>query len=126
MSRSGKLRRAGAYWRVLVHRNIGDTRKSDMAHHIQSDRVRGRDNTEFSRTDVLPHTEFDELVVGNAIHIEQMDVGTYWANIAGVTIWLRMDRDGNPTSINVSGPGDYADPVDGCKYTLDWTKENDT
>jgi hypothetical protein len=54
--------------------------------------------------------EFDELVVGKWIHLEQMDSGSWWMNVGGVTVWIRADRDGNPKRVTVYGPGDYADP----------------
>jgi hypothetical protein len=72
-----------------------------MAYHVQSDRVRGRDDGEWSRTTVLDHTEFDELVVGQWIHVEAMDTGTWWMNVGGVTLWVKADRDGKPLSVAV-------------------------
>lgn len=117
------LRRAGAVWRLLVHRHPTDGPKSDMAYSVQSDRVRGRDDTEHSSTTVLERTEFDELVVGRWCHIEAMATGVWWMNIAGIVITVTADRDGKPTLVRVTGPGDDDDPVDGCEYELDWSAE---
>jgi hypothetical protein len=119
------LRRAGAAWRLLVHRHETDGPRSSMAYHVQSDRIAGDTaDTEFSRTTVLERTEFDELVVGKGIaHIEQMNTGVWWMQIAGITVHVIADRDGRPTAVRVDGPGDYADPVDGCEYELNWSAE---
>lgn len=118
------LRRAGAVWRVLVHHHPTDAVASDMAFHVQSDRVRDRDDTEHSKTMVLPHTEFDELVVGKGlIHIEAMDNGVWWMTVGGVVLWVTADRAGRPTSVTVYGPGDYDDPMEDVKYELTWSAE---
>lgn len=114
------LRRAGAVWRLLVHEHETDGPRSEMAHSVQSDRVRRRDDTRWSRTVVLPRTEFDELVVGRFLHVEAMATGVWWMNIAGVEVTVTADRDGRPTLVRVSGPGDAQDPVDSCAYELDW------
>lgn len=95
------LRLAGHPWRILVH-------DQDRKPHDTS-------------SDKLPGTEFDELVVGQSIHLEQMDTGRWWMNIGGVTVWLYADEDGKPTAVSVYGPDDYAEPVDGCDYHLTWT-----
>lgn len=117
------LRRAGAVWRLLVHRHETDGPRSEMAHSVQSDRVRGRDDGQWQKTTVLDRTEFDELVVGQWLHIEQMDTGLWWMNIAGVTVHVKANRDGRPLSVTVYGPGDYAEAVDGCKYELVWSED---
>ncbi len=118
------LRRAGAVWRLLVHRHSTDGPQSDMAHHVQSDRVKDRAYTEFSQTTVLPRTELDELVVGRWLHLEQMDTGFWWMAIGGVVVHVWADRDGRPTTVTVHGPGAWDDPVEGCSYELDWPGES--
>ena len=119
-----KVRRAGAMWRLLVHewRGRGERTPYGVAHHVQSDRVRGHDDSEWSKTTVLPRTEFDELVVGQWLHVEQMDSGVWWMNVGGVTLWVRADRDGRPLRVDVYGPDDYAEPVDGCSYEVNWSE----
>jgi hypothetical protein len=102
---SRKLRRAGSQWRLLAHGDF-DGKFSNEAHGVE-----------------IPGTEFDELVVGKWIHIEQMDTGHWWMDIGGVTVRVKADRDGRPLSVAVYGPGDYADAVDGCSYSLTWNKE---
>lgn len=74
---------------------------------------------------VLAGTEFDELVVGRWIHVEQMGTGYWWMNIGGVTVHVRADRDGRPKHVMVHGPDDYAGAVEGCEYELVWTERGD-
>lgn len=118
------MRLAGAVWRLLVHewRGPGHDTPYGMSHNVQSDRVRGRDDSEWSKTTVLPRTEFDELVVGQWLHVEQMDSGVWWMNVGGVTVWVKADRDGRPLRVDVYGPHDYAEPVDGCAYEATWSE----
>src|SRR5262245_30899941 len=54
-----------------------------------------------------------------------MDAGLWWADIGGVTVWVKADRDGRPTAVDVYGPGDYAGPVEGCAYRLAWSADDD-
>lgn len=127
------VRRAGGRWRILVHDYRGRLLYG-KSHHVQShpdmhSRVltpEQRQQVEESRrkhstTTVLEGTEFDELVVGRWIHLEQMATGSWWMDVGGVTLWIRADRDGRPKRIDVYGPGDYADPVEGCEYSLTWS-----
>ena len=106
------LRRAGARWRLLVHEPGG------VSHHVAHDPAFGGFvfDAESLKNHELPGTEFDELVVGRWLHIEQQDTGTWWMNIGGVTVWVRADREGRPRSVDVYGPGDYADPEPGVVY----------
>jgi hypothetical protein len=101
--RTPRLRTAGSRWRLLAHERISGQRISGDAHHIQ-----------------IPGTEFDELAVGQWCHIEQMDIGQWWMNIGGVTLWVNADRDGRAKCVTVYGPGSYADAVTGCKYEIVW------
>lgn len=102
-----RLRRAGMPWRLLAH----------VA------RPRGENSTRDDRHDIrVAGTEFDELVVGRWLHIEQMGVGNWWMNIGGVTVHVWADRDGRPKEVMVHGPEDYDAPVEGCNYALDWTR----
>lgn len=122
-------RRAGSRWRLLVH-DMAPDGEYGISRHYQShpdkpplstgdaekDRRLAEVREQWSRTEVVPDTELDELVIGKALHVEQMDHGTYWMSIAGITVWLRMDRDGRATSVDVHGPGDYDEPWDGVTY----------
>jgi hypothetical protein len=118
-----RLRRAGAKWRILVH-PVQDDGSYGPPHDISSDRRFGGEAADYSaRLLELPRTEFDELVIGDWLHLEQMDSGTWWMDIGGVTVWVRADRDGRPRSVVVFGPGDYAPVVEGVKYggpALEW------
>lgn len=132
-----RLRIAGSKWRLLVHGDRDKDGMFNMSHHIAHDRDFGysgkggydRIRERLGLTDdhgqahEFPGTEFDELVVGHAIHIEKMDTGRYWMNVAGVTIWLTMDRDGRPKSVTVYGPNDYDAPSPNCSYECTWSDE---
>jgi hypothetical protein len=100
---AGRVRRAGGRWRLLAHEALPHG-ASGQAHRVE-----------------IPGAEFDELVVGRWIHIEQMDTGFWWMNIGGVTVHVKADRDGRPTHVMVHGPGDYAGPVEGCTYEVVWS-----
>lgn len=123
---SGKrIRLAGSRWRLLVHEWIGGrSPRYGTSHDVRSHARGSGGDSEYSRTHVISGSEFDELVVGRWIHIEQMDTGTWWMNIGGVTVWVKADRDGDPLSVHVYGPEDYAEPVDGCKYEVTWTEDD--
>lgn len=124
-----RYRRPGSRWRLLVH-DMAPNGTSSVSRHYQSHPDKPREpshdpeldarlaavHDKYTHTEIVANSEFDELVVGQALHIEQMDTGTYWMNIGGVTVWLRMDRDGRATSVDVYGPGDYDSPWDGVTY----------
>ena len=113
-----RIRRAGSKWRLLVHEMLPGG-YCGSAHHVGSDRRVGGcggQDTESSRHVELPGTEFDELVVGSWLHVEQMDSGKWWMNIGGVVVWVRADRDGRPVRVDVYGPGEYDEPVPGVEY----------
>lgn len=136
------LRRAGSPWRILVHEYVGkrgkDGPKYGRAYNVTNDPAAPERHAETHRQlysirpdveppedatsiTVLEGTEFDELVIGEWIHLEQMDTGRWWCNLGGVTINIQVDRDGRPKRVRVSGPGDYAEPEEGCEYTLEWS-----
>jgi hypothetical protein len=116
-----KLRRAGARWRLLVHRIVAGG-MSDHAYHIQSEPDRKPNLSQWSSTQVVAGTEFDELVVGEWLHIEQMDIGIWWMNIAGVTVHVTVSRDGRPRVVTVHGPLDYeGETRPGVTYECQWT-----
>jgi hypothetical protein len=81
----------------------------------------GRDS-EHEKHHALSGTEFDELVVGSWLHIEQMNAATWWMNVGGVTIHVTADVDGRPKTVVVHGPGDYAEAVPGVEYELNWNE----
>lgn len=127
---SKRLHRAGSPWRILVHEWVGKKSATSatygVSHHVTNLRSFGGGGDEtsdspHSRVHELSGTEFDELVIGEWIHLEQMDNHSWWMNVGGVTLWVRADRDGKPTSVTVYGPNDYAHPVDGVKYECAWT-----
>jgi hypothetical protein len=135
-----RLRRAGSPWRILVHDYVGGDlcygKAHDITNHpaayrggLEPEMARRADATRqaaeqagLSETIILPRTEFDELVVGHWIHLEQMNTSQWWMSIGGVTVWVTADRDGHPKQVSVFGPNDYDGPVDGCAYELKWTE----
>lgn len=124
-------RTGGTRWRLLAHDKRGHA--YGLAHHVASGPHVGclpgcskeHTNTKHETRTILPGTEFDEIVVGHWLHVEQMDANSWWMNVGGVTLWVKTDRDGYPKAIQVYGPDDYDDAADGCKYNQTWSKEND-
>ncbi len=113
-------RRAGSRWRLQVHEWTGRKKNSPIlygtTHNVSS--AAGEDS-EHSRHHQLEGCDFDELVVSNWLHIEEMDVGLWWMEVGGVTLFVCADRDGNPRRVTVYGPGEFAEAVEGCVYELD-------
>lgn len=121
-------RRPGSPWRILVHDWLGRQGQRDTgclygtSHHI-TNRPKNGERSEHSTETVFPGTEFDELVIGRWIHLEQMDATRWWINVGGVTVWVVADRDGRPRHVSVFGPEQYAEPAPGCTYSLSWDGE---
>lgn len=122
-------RRPGGKWRALAHEYVGRKLGHGMLYRDTHNIDPGGDGTctveqhgnyrVFHHS--LPNTEFDELVIGRWLHLEQMGSNDWWMNVGGVTLWVWADRDGKPTRVNVHGPGDYDYPAAGCKYSCEWT-----
>jgi hypothetical protein len=130
-------RRAGSPWRILVHEYAGERKAYDVSNdpaapgrHAETTRRLNEmrpdlpPSEEATAVTVLAGTEFDELVVGKWIHLEQMDTGRWWMNVGGVTVNISADRDGRPRRVSVYGPGDYAEPEEGCTYEVEWSAED--
>jgi hypothetical protein len=118
-----RLRRSGSPWRILVHEYLpgrGHRIKYGVSHHVSNMPDRHERDSEGSRQHVLEGTEFDELVVGSWIHVEQMSDRVFWMNVGGVTINISVDRDGRPRAVDVYGPDDWAPAEEGAKYSLTW------
>lgn len=127
-----RLRTAGSKWRVKVHGDRDEAGMFNMSHHIAHDRDFGSGRkggydrlrrefpsiVEHGQAHEFPGTEFDELVVGQFLHIEQMDTGYWWGSIGGVVIHVKADRDGRPKVVTVHMPGMWDDAVPGCEYVL--------
>lgn len=136
------VRRAGSRWRILVHEWLGTGSPTGFpyghAYHVGSGPDAPRRHGETRRKleelspgplppdesshVVLEGTEFDELVIGRWIHLEQMDAGKWWLSVGGVVINITADRDGRPKVVDIYGPGDYGDAVEGCRYGLTWSR----
>ena len=95
-------------WRILCHTRDGSSAGTWSAgnHATEND----------SHDDVQPQsTEFDELVVGHWLHIEEMDTRVWWIDIGGIVIWVHVRKDGRPKSVFV----EQQHSVDGCTYKGD-------
>lgn len=128
-------RRAGSPWRILAHEAAGARRTYDVSNdpaapgrHAEATRRLNAMRPDLEplpagtlACTVLAGTEFDELVIGRWIHLEQMNTGQRWCNIGGVTVNISADRDGRPRRVSVYGPGDYAEPAEGCVYDVAWS-----
>ena len=124
-----RLRRPGSPWRILVHRYIGkqpDGIMYDVSHHVTNQASFGgrTSDSEWSRTHLIEGTEFDELVVGSWIHLEQMNTTGWWMNVGGVTINVSADRDGRPKTVDVYGPDDWGPAEAGVRYSLTWRHDD--
>lgn len=127
------LRRPGSPWRLLVHvwlgKQPGGLRYGDSWNIDNADPGDGRrhvveridDGAYIAHTRHLPGTEFDELVVGEWLHVEQMDKRLWWMNVGGVTVMVTARKDGTPKRVTVYGPVDYDMPRDRCTYECNWT-----
>ncbi len=69
----------GRSWRVLVHRSDG------TPHPI-----------ELRSEQYVARTEFDELVIGKWIHLEQMGERTWWMRVGNYTLYITIDGYGRP------------------------------
>lgn len=130
---SRRPRRAGAPWRILAH-SMEPKGGSGDSWHVASDRRfgggDGQDTTVEHQGRVyhqrhveIPGTDLDEVVIAKWLHLEQMNVGTWWIAVGGVVLWVKADRDGRPKSVSVYGPGTYDDPINGVKYECTWSTE---
>jgi len=57
-------------------------------------------------------SQFDELVVDQWLHIEQMSKHWWWMDVGGVQINVRINNAGNPVRVSVQD----VERVDGCRY----------
>jgi len=65
------------------------------------------------------HTFVDEVVVDDWFHLEAMNRKEYWMNIAGVTVWVTLRKDGSVKEVRVYEAGDYDTKRDGVKYVME-------
>jgi hypothetical protein len=66
-------RQFGKVWRVLAHRGDGGS------------------------VEVENHGAFDELVVDDWLHIEQMDAAVWWLRVGDARLWVTLDNMGQAT-----------------------------
>jgi hypothetical protein len=111
---------AGGKWRLLVHDRLerrapGGILYGTSRSVASSRKLAGEDGPHKAAT-VLEDAEFDELVVGSWLHVEQMSAGSWWMDIGGLIVNVTADRDGRPKLVmaaleareGVTYGGDYA------------------
>ncbi len=91
----------GAVWRVQAYRINARRFSTKTPLEIRSDghaatvHVPAAIDAPASPTTLAGTHEFDELVVGTWLHIEQMDVRYYWMRVGGLTLDVTFGRDGS-------------------------------
>jgi hypothetical protein len=120
---------AGSSWRLLVHEQDPDKPPgySRMAHDVVPV-ASAREHGEHSTEHVIPG-DFDELVVGSWLHVEEMGASgddgepvtdgssRWWMSVAGAVLWVDVDAEGRPTALSYHPPGTADDVVAGVTYT---------
>lgn len=49
----------------------------------------------------VENTEVDEIFIDSWFHLEAMDRGVYWLNVAGIVLTVSVDKKGKPTLVTV-------------------------
>lgn len=98
-------------WRLLAHDD------EEVAHHVIPNGVLSPDDHPSGELHLLPRgTEFDEVVAGQWLHVEQTDDLSWWCSIGGVFLDVRIAADGRPVHVMFRG---IEDPRPGCTYVND-------
>lgn len=97
-------KRFSFHWRVLAHFKDGQLpysfdvySKEYEASHSRLMRKMRRDYPDVqwgpeTQTALGRPCEFDELVIGDWFHLEQMHAQAYWMRIGGYHIWVREEK----------------------------------
>lgn len=101
------------YYRFTVDRLEGK-RTTDTVEVTSEDKAPRHDSIEVIERP--EHTFVDEVVISPWLHIEAMSRREYWMSVAGVTLWVRLRKDGSVKSVRVYDAGDYDEPRDGVTY----------
>lgn len=113
---------AGRHWRLLVH-----SRNGRVSHHVTPTPTHR--TTPHTIDHVIHGAEFDELVAGHWLHIEELGASDpdgnpttdgsshWWMTVAGAVLEVDVNRDGHPTALTYHPPGTYDDPRPGVTYT---------
>lgn len=103
----------GYRWRILAHRDKGEsvsivsawTRRA--ADRWWKKAMPGQKRPAAEREQVVREPScFDELVIDNWFHLEQMDSRTWWVCVAGYHIWVRIPTKGEPIVTHDGAPLD--------------------
>lgn len=97
------IRRPGSPWRLLVHEYAGEQPDGTLystSHTVSNDPEAAKSRGPLQHVYLLPPTtEFDELVVGRWLHVEQMDEALWWLDIGGLVVHVVAGDDGKPVSV---------------------------
>lgn len=103
------------YFRMSVNRLKGKRTE----HTVEFTSERRSDPHESVELIVRPdHTVVDEVVIDDWFHLEAQSSRSYWMNIAGVVVWVYMDKGGSVSGVDVYEAGEYDEPRDGVKYRV--------
>jgi hypothetical protein len=87
-------------WRVLAHHRLpGQDR-------LSATELDATGRSYHAGSDSLPDTDFDELVVGQWLHVEWMDADRWWVRIGDVAIWITVDPSGDARQVEIYPPRD--------------------
>jgi len=93
-------------WRLLAHHRLPG-----------QERLPATEQTGYhTGSDSLPDTDFDELVVGQWLHVEWMDADRWWMRVGDVVIWITVDPSGDARQVEVYTP---RDPPPGTSHRID-------
>ena len=92
----------GRRWRILAQNDEGGSVELYSPEYAEEEKARGR------HVHSAPiSTEFDELVIDNWLHLEQMDHGHWWMRLGDAYILVTAHEDGTAT-VNITR-GEYAE-----------------
>jgi hypothetical protein len=109
-----KKHRPGTSWRTLAHHEADD----GMRHTT----------IETASSDHPDRTVFDELVIDRWLHLEQMDVDTWWMRLGPLDISVQVGRNGEALYVGIED--DRNNQLDDCTVRCEvldaeWTSEAD-
>lgn len=80
-------------WRILAHyrdpkRQVVEPKTLDLSSRAMEEHM-GKSAYPWIRP-----SEFDELVLGDWLHLEQMSDDAYWLRLGGYNFWIQRTKDG--------------------------------
>lgn len=109
------VKRSKQYFRFSVDK-IGKGKFTEHTTHLTS-QARGLEELDTVELIQRPDHDFvDEVVINGWFHLEAMSRRSYWMNVAGVTIWVTLRKDGTVKQVRFYEAGEYDDPWPGVDY----------